>query len=395
MSSGRNGPGLRSDFMPATRTAVAALAVALVALVALVAASCASNNSRARTSDTSMRVATGEPFPVDRCAANRAAGTVVYRSGFGFAASASIVDVLVAEQKGYFANLCLDVEIVASDAAANYAPVADNTAQFASAGSFNDVIGYRHAHPDAGLVVLAVEGQTSIDSLVVKEGAATTLSDLRGTTIGVKGSLPASVRAMLAKAGLREGTDFDITVLDGHDPELHIADPGIVGFPVFQSTEPGQLDRAGIDHIEFDPADDAIPGTFGIIYTNASFLDEHPTAAQDFMRATMLGLADAVADPSAASMIALDFIANSGNAGGLSADTEAFRWQTESGLVVESTPRDGALGLPVLERLEDEVRTYAGIGFYDGDTPDISDAVDADVLAGIYGSDRQVIWPSE
>ena len=140
-----------------------------------------------------MRVATGEPFPDDRCAANRAA----------------------------------------------------------SAGSFNDVIAHRHAHPDADLVVLAVEGQTSIGALVVKEGAAT---------------------------------------------------------------------------------------TFG---------------------------------------------------------TEAFRWQIESALVIESTLRDGALGLPVLERLEDEVETYAGTGLYDGDTPDISDAFDADVLAGIYGSDRQVIWPSK
>ena len=51
----------------------------------------------------------GEPFPADRCEANKAAGTITYLSSFDFAASASIVDVLVAEQKGYFDDLCLDV----------------------------------------------------------------------------------------------------------------------------------------------------------------------------------------------------------------------------------------------------------------------------------------------
>lgn len=341
-----------------------------------------------------MRVVTGERFPAERCEANRAAGTIEYRSGFGFAAAASIVDVLVAEQKGYFADLCLDVDIVSSDASENYALVASGETQFASAGSFSDVVVHRHEHPDADLVVLSVEGQQSIDALLVEDGAASTLDDLRGTSIGVKGMLPASIRAMLAKAGLFEGTDYSTVPLEGYDPQEHIDTPGIVGFPVFRSNEPGQLDRAGVDYDEFDPADDGIPGTFGIIYSNAAFVAEHPTAAQDFMRATMRGLADAVTDPAAASMIALDFIANSGNAGGLSADSETFRWQIESGLVIDSTPTAGSLGLPDPERLADEVEAYAAIGLYDGTAPDIDDAFDADVVAGIYDSSNTVIWPT-
>ena len=45
------------------------------------------------------------------------------------------------------------------------------------------------------------------------------------------------------------------------------------------------------------PADYDIPGSFGVIYTNASFIETNPTAAEDFMRATMRGLHDAIADP--------------------------------------------------------------------------------------------------
>src|SRR5688572_23125077 len=47
------------------------------------------------------------PFPADRCAANQEAGTITYLSSFDYAASASIVEVIVAEQKGYFDALCL------------------------------------------------------------------------------------------------------------------------------------------------------------------------------------------------------------------------------------------------------------------------------------------------
>ena len=60
------------------------------------------------------------PFPADRCAANQAAGTITYLSSFDYAAAASIVEVIVAEQKGYFDALCLDVEMAASFSTANY-----------------------------------------------------------------------------------------------------------------------------------------------------------------------------------------------------------------------------------------------------------------------------------
>src|SRR4249920_4236543 len=54
----------------------------------------------ATTAPTDAIVA-GQPIPAARCEANKAAGKITYLSGFDFAASASIVDVLVAKQKGY------------------------------------------------------------------------------------------------------------------------------------------------------------------------------------------------------------------------------------------------------------------------------------------------------
>jgi len=375
--------------MPLKRTLSVAFACTLFAT------SCSSDKSSAPTtaSDAPVVVA-GVEFPAERCADNKAAGKITYLSGFDFAASASIVDVLVAEQKGYFEDLCLDVEVLASSSFENYPLIAGNQAQFASGGSFSEIVSYRDDNTDADVVALAVEGKTAIDGLIVKPDQATVLTDLKGKTIGVKGKITPSVQAMLAKAGLIEGTDYQTVPVDGFDPTVHIAIPTIAGFPGYKSNEPGQLDRAGIPFTLFDPSTDGIPGSFGVIFTNRTFMTEHPTATEDFMRAAMQGLADAIADPAEASMIAIDFIDNNGNPNFLSPDGETFRWETESKLVADNTPAGQPVGLPSLDKLEAEVKAYAEIGLFGGKAPDISKAYDANVLTSIYDSAGKVVWPA-
>ena len=151
---------------------------------------------------------------------------------------------------------------------------------------------------------------------------------------------------MLKKAGLTEGNDYQTALLDGFDPKVHIAIPEIVGFPGFKSNEPLQLEAAGIPFKLYDPADYGIPGSFGVLYTNSTFLDDFPTAAEDFMRAAMKGLADALADPEAAADIAVDMINANGNALFLSPEGEIARWGVESKLISDSTASDLPIGVP-------------------------------------------------
>ena len=340
-------------------------------------------------------VEAGQPFPAERCDANKAAGTITYLSSFDFSASASIVDVLVAKQKGYFDDLCLDVEVKASFSTENYPLIAANEAQFSSGGSFSEVVDYAGRN-DAGFVALAVEGRTGIDALIVKDGQSTELADLKGKTIGVKGAITPSVAAMLKKAGLAEGTDYKTTDISslGFDPKIHIAIPEIVGFPGFKSNEPLQLKAAGIPFKLYDPADYGIPGSFGVIYTNSTFLSDFPSAAEDFMRASMKGLADALADPQAAADIAVGMINANGNANHLSAEGETARWGVESGLILNSTASDLPIGVPDPKLLEQEVNTYAEIGLFDGQVPDITTLLNATLVKGLYGDDGKVIWPA-
>jgi NitT/TauT family transport system substrate-binding protein len=370
----------------------------VLGVAACLLAACGGDDGEATSPATTLApagdaVVAGEPFPETRCQANRDAGTITYLSGFDFAAAASIVDVIVAEQRGYFDELCLDVDLEPSFSTANYPIVAAGEAEFASGGSFSEVVKFAAAN-DADVVAVDVEGRTAIDGLILKPGTATKLEDLRGTTIGVKEAIPPSVAAMLAGAGLHEGVDYQTVLLDGFDPLAHWALDGIVGFPGYKSNEPGQLQRAGIEFDLFDPADYAIPGSFGVIFANREFIDEHPTAAQDFLRASMRGLADAIADPEAAAAAAVAKVEAHGNPSFLSPESETFRWTTDAALIEGSSSEGAGLGVPDLELLQQEVDAYAEVGIFgDGPAPDISERVDVELVAGVYDDEGAVIWP--
>ena len=339
-----------------------------------------------------LEIIAGEPIPTARCEANEAAGTISYLTGFDYAATASIVDVLVADHNGYFDELCLDVDITASFSTANYPLVAGNDAQFSSSGSFSELATFSAVN-EADLVALAVEGRVAIDSLMVKPELGS-LEDLADTTIGVKGKLPPSIAAMLAQLDLVEGADFETLLLEGFNPVAHWEVEGISAIPGWKSNEPGALERAGIDFDLYDPADFDIPGSFGLIYTNRQFLDDHPTVAEDFMRATMRGLADAIADPAAAAAIAVDLINGNGNPNFLSPEGETFRWATDAQLITDTTPPDSFPGVPDAEALAAEIAAYDAVGVYAATgVPTIDGRFDDNLLAGLYASDGSVIWP--
>ena len=331
-----------------------------------------------------------EGISAERCQANKDAGKITYLSGFDFAATSSIIEVVMADEKGYFKKMCLDVDLKSSFSTENYPLVSANQAQFASGGSYGEVADYG-AKNGSKIVVLAQDGKVGIDALLVKpESGIKKPEDVKGKTIGVKGALTPSVRAMLSKAGLTEGKDFKTVSLDGFDPKVHITLP-IDGFPVYKNNEPGQLQAAGIPFEILDPVAYEIPGSFGILYANADFVKNHPTAAQDFIRASMRGMEDAIADPNAAIAVSLDRIRAGGNKNFLSDEGETFRWTNESKLIV-----DNSKGKPVgwldPALLKNELDALLSAGAIAGPKT-IDGTYDADVIAGVYGSDGKVIWP--
>ena len=346
------------------------------------------------TTPIDMTVSADAPFPDARCEANKAAGTITFLTGFDYAAAASMIDVFVARARGYYAALCLDVAIEPSFSSDNYALIAADTAQFASGSSFAELVQYAGRN-EAQFKALAVDGRRDIGALIVKPDEVHSLDDLRGQKIGVKSAMLPSVEAMLLQHGLESGKDYEIVQLDGFDPKVHIATPDIVAFDGYQSNEPLQLQQAGIDFRQFNPSDDGIPGSFGVIYSNQTFIDEHPTAAEDFMRATMRGLRDAIDDPAAATDETIKLLNASDNPLSLSPDSEAARWQFESKIVAESATRSFPIGVPDPVLLEKEIAAYGELGVFHGITPDYSQAVDPTMVKALYDYYGSIIWPAE
>jgi NitT/TauT family transport system substrate-binding protein len=379
--------------MSLRRTATSLL-TAVILLAGCTSETTSTETQPSKATDSSVpQVVAGQPLAPERCKANRAAGTIHYLSSFDFAAAASIVEVLVAKQKGYFEELCLDVDVIPSFSTENYPLIAANEAQFSSGGSFSEVIDFASRN-EADFVALAVDGRTSIDALIVKDGASSELADLKGKTIGVKGAISTPVAAMLKQAGLTEGEDYATVLLDGFDPKVHITIPEITGFPGWKSSEPNQLRTAGIPFELYDPTEYGVPGSFGVLYTNSSFLAHFPTAAEDFMRATIRGLSDALADPAAAAAIAVEMINANGNAAHLSPESESARWKVEADLIMNAGGSNLPIAAPDPHLLQREVETYADIGLFGGIAPDISRILNDTLLRGLYDDSGKVIWPA-
>jgi ABC-type nitrate/sulfonate/bicarbonate transport system substrate-binding protein len=355
-------------------------------------ASAASAGTATASTAAGDAVTAGQPFPPARCDANKAAGKIRYLSGFDYAATASIIDVVMAADKGYYKDLCLDVELQPGFSTANYPIIAGGQAQIASGGSFSEVVDYATTN-DIDLVALDVEGRTAIDGLIIKPGEASSLADLKGKTIGVKGKIPASVAAMLAGAGLTEGTDYKTVLLDGFDPVAQYHLDGIVGFPGYKSNEPGQLDRAGLKYVLFDPTKFGVPGSFGILFATKQWVDANPTAAEDFVRATMKGLADALADPTGATKTAIGLVEAHGNPSFLSLEGETYRWTTDAKLLQNETPSGTGIGIPDVAALQQELDAYAKVGLFGGKAPDAATYADGDPIADVYDG-TTVIWPA-
>jgi len=386
----------RSDRGPLRRRPAGAL-LAIAALAAL--AGCSSDDDEPVATDATAAPATAAPpgtgtselaISEERCAANRAAGTITYISSFDFAATSAIVDVVVAEREGYFDDLCLDVELRAGFSTTNYPLIASNTAQFSSAGSYTEILNY--SVDGAEFVALVNYGKTPVEGLVVKDPAITDVAQLEGATIGVKGDIPPSIVAMLSAAGLERGEDYEEVLVEGFDPLAHLA-LDIDALPVYKSNEPGQLDAAGVEYGLFDPAELGIPGSFGIIYTSAEYAASNPTVVRDFVRAALKGMETALADPDRAVDTALAQIDVAGNGSSLTRAGESYRWTRESQQVLDGNPggKVGAIDPAVFEA---EVDAYTEAGVFE-QPPSMEGTFDPELAASLYAEDGTVIWPGE
>jgi putative hydroxymethylpyrimidine transport system substrate-binding protein len=260
----------------------ASLAALVTAAISVAAAACGSGGGT--TPGRPGGGPQGGAISAARCAQNKAAGKITYLSGYQYQASASILEYVAASKLGYFADLCLNVALepgtgdtsqnakLLASGQATISPVAEQDLMEARANGI--AITGVSSYSNAGLEVL----MTNPD--------ITALRQLNGKVVGDKGHFPATVEAMMVKAGVTWGSLRVVT--EGYDPTvLPRRAGGLAALTGFVSNEPNQLRAAGHRVTVWQPVKYGIPSSLGAMAVNPAFAKARPTAVQDLLRAAI------------------------------------------------------------------------------------------------------------
>ncbi|MRX43333.1 ABC transporter substrate-binding protein [Agromyces kandeliae] len=320
------------------------------------------------------------------CQRNRDAGTITYISGYGYSASAGQLDVFLAEELGYFDDLCLDVEINASGANGQQL-VASGQAQFTALGSASDVM--LAAANSRNITAVATYGTTSPFSIFANERIGD-LTDLEGGSLGYFINLTPIASAALDEAGV-DVSKVELVKMTNYDPTVVTRGQvdAIVGYA---SNQPESLRAMGEPFTEFLPEDLGVQGTYNVMEVNSRFLAEHREVAADFMRASLKALEHCLADEADCVQRISDLAEANNQGAAFPADQQARTWAVESEWV--RTSEAGAPGVQTEETWQPEyeiVQQYGGIA----DLPPLADMMDTSLVADLYDESGVLIWPGE
>ncbi|MRK02245.1 MULTISPECIES: ABC transporter substrate-binding protein [Aeromicrobium] len=327
----------------------------------------------------------GSAISADRCAANKAAGTITYMSGYYWQASASILEVISADQLGYFEDLCLDVEMQpgpgdtsqnAKLLAAGKVTISPLSEQDVITSNLNglDITGIS-SYSNAGLDVLMTTPEI------------TDLTQLKGKNLGHKGWVPMSVSAMLAKAGLEGEAVKQVKV--GYDPSI-LPRGQVDALTAFVSNEPNQLKKAGSEVTVWSPKDFDVPASLGAFAVNPAFAGKHPTAVEDFLRASFKAYTHCADDANVKECIGYQK-----DLAGAESDSEHETevWTTETAVVADNPlpGKFGSVDLDNVSALAEVVATSIGADVTGEQAVKWFDNSFADA---VVGDDGAVIWPA-
>ena len=226
--------------------------------------------------------------------------TMRFSAGFKPQANLPFVTVYVAEDRGFFADENLEVEIqhagfTGSHKSLILAGEIDITTLPAS-----EMLQVR-ANSGAPYVAVMLFGQRGdFGYAVLQESDIQSPADFAGRDVGFKGIVQAEFHAMLAAHDL---TTADMNMLDvGFNPVV-LVEQQVEVYPVFLSNEPDTLTRnLNQDITVFEAADYGVP-TLGVVYVvTEEFLEDEANQEklERFLRATARAFEFALEDPAAA-----------------------------------------------------------------------------------------------
>lgn len=213
--------------------------------------------------------------------------SLVFMAGYIPQANLPLVGVYVAQEKGFFAEEQLKVEIQHSAGKEEHLQLLmANKIQITNQDAA--VLLKRQADPGLPLVSIALLGYRGQQAFVaLKDSGIETLEDWKGHKIGYKGTPPPDLLALLDAAGL---TEADVELINvGFDPRV-LTEGMVDVYPVFKSNEPDTLRGWGYELTMWEAADYGVP-TLGLTYVSTpDIIKEDPERIERFMRAALHGI---------------------------------------------------------------------------------------------------------
>ena len=306
--------------------------------------------------------------------------TVRFMAGFRPQANLPFVAAYVAQEKGYFEEQGLDVEIQHSTGE-HLNLLMSGEVDFTTVDG-NSVL-QRRAEPGLPIVAIALFGQRGQQAfLALSDSGISAPKDWEGKTFGYKVTIPVDYLAILEAEGVDRSQIQEVRV--GFDPRV-LTEGQVDVLAAFKSNEPNVIRGLGFDVNMFDAADYGVP-TLGLTYiVRQEQIDEDSDTVERFLKATMKGLEFAAANTEETLDIVLKYAEG--------ADREHMRFMLDAEFADAVSPLTDTNGLGWMseeqwQEFHDSLLKYGALP----GSQDVSAAFTDDFLEDIY-EDGKVDWP--
>lgn len=304
-----------------------------------------------------------------------------FMAGYKPQANLPFVGAYIAQQKGYFKEQGLEVQISHATGQGEHLKLLLQGTVDVTTGEADAVLARRA--DDLPVVSIATIGQRGQRAFAVQESSEVrSPKDFEGKTVGFKVLQTPDYLAMLAINGVDRSKITEVPV--GFDPRI-LAAGKVDVYPVFESNEPDILTRQGVPTRLFRPIDYGVP-SLGLTYlTRQDLVAKDPAALEKFLKATLRGIQDAKENPEAATDIVMQFAQNEERAHQLS------MLQIELDMADGPASRAQGIGWSTREQWQafhDTLLLHGGLST----SIDVTTAYTTTILASVY-KDGRLVWP--
>ena len=235
--------------------------------------------------------------------ADDALDRVVFMAGFKPQANLPFVAAYVAQERGYFAEQRVDVDILHATSGEHLKLLVAGDVHVTTAAASSVL--KRRSDPQLPIVAFALLGQRGQQAyMALDDSGISTLKDWEGRTFGYKISVPPDYLAMLQAADVDRGRITEVQA--GFDPRV-LTEGRVDVLAVFKSNEPNIVRGLGHGVVMWDPANYGVPN-MGLTYiTTDDYAAQSSDILDRFLRAALKALEFVQSNPEAALDIVMKY----------------------------------------------------------------------------------------